>query len=384
YFPEQWTEGFIVQLHKKGDINVPNYIVILSETEEGLHKGLLLLENNCDNWRLTRVTDLSYKNWRLFIPLFGLYLIIMYYRLDKGDTDPPDPPKDLTDAENGITDTNITVQWTEGFDGGCKQTFYVNVYGNEQEVNSTCKRGNIWSYTCKDLTPGKWYNIEIKARNRKGWSASCHAKYRTTGNPDPPKNFRIADDGITDKSIIVEWEPGYDGGYNQTFFVYYNGEEHEVKSLPTNGSPYSFKCAKLKPRSTYEIELYAKNIKGKADPRILKDCETKGRPDPPKDFQLAVDGVKDETMTVEWKEGFNGGYEQTFYVKVNNEKEKQVGSECKLKSIWSYTCKGLKPGTDYIIEIKAKNCKGFSEPRHLKYKTSGKHCFILTLFFLFK
>ncbi|XP_060553306.1 myosin-8-like, partial [Ruditapes philippinarum] len=68
YFPEQWTEGFIVPLHKKGDINDPsNYrgitllssfddIVILSETEEGLHKGLLLLENYCDKWRLTRVT----------------------------------------------------------------------------------------------------------------------------------------------------------------------------------------------------------------------------------------------------------------------------------------------------------------------------------------
>jgi len=32
-------------------------IVIMSETEEGLHKGLLLLEEYCDRWKLTLICN---------------------------------------------------------------------------------------------------------------------------------------------------------------------------------------------------------------------------------------------------------------------------------------------------------------------------------------
>ncbi|XP_060590725.1 cell adhesion molecule DSCAM-like [Ruditapes philippinarum] len=185
----------------------------------------------------------------------------------------PDPPKDFA---NGVTDTSITVEWKEGFDGGYEQTFYIKVNKKkEKKVDSKCKIGNIWSYTCQGLEPGTKYNIEITAKNCKGSSKPCHLKYRTEGKPDPPTKFRIAKHGITDKSIMVEWEPGYDGGLSQTFFVFYKGIEHEVRSSPTNGSPYSFKCENLKPRSTYTIVLYAKNIKGNADSCILKDCKTK-------------------------------------------------------------------------------------------------------------
>ncbi|XP_060590726.1 protein sidekick-1-like [Ruditapes philippinarum] len=217
------------------------------------------------------------------------------------------------------------VEWKPGYDGGYIQTFFVYYKGIEHEVKSSPTNGSPYSFKCKNLKPRSTYEIVLCAKNIKGNADSCILKdCETKGKPDPPTEFRIANDGITDTSIEVEWEPGYDGGYSQTFYVYYNGEEHEVKSLPTNGSPYSFKCEKLKPRSSYEIVLNAKNIKGNAESCILKGCETKGKPDPPKNFRIANDGITDTIIEVEWEPGYDGGYEQTFYVYYNGEEHEVI------------------------------------------------------------
>lgn len=117
-------------------------------------------------------------NVLLCIPIVGCIVIIIV----ECTKSKPDPPKQLKVAENDITETSITVEWTEGFDGGCKQTFFVIVNKRENEVQSTCKNGKKWSYMCTNLKSDTWYNIEIKAKNRKGWSEPCHDRYRTKLN----------------------------------------------------------------------------------------------------------------------------------------------------------------------------------------------------------
>ena len=82
------------------------------------------------------------------------------------------------------------------------------------------------------------------------------------------------------------------------------------------------------------------------------------------------------TVTLSWKPGFDGGYNQTFVVTVfdqkTEEKIKDRTLEANKKMWWinGTTVGNLKPHTSYIIKVHAKNKAGLSEiPEEVFVKT---------------
>jgi hypothetical protein len=67
---------------------------------------------------------------------------------------------------------------------------------------------------------------------------------------------------ITETSIKVKWQPGHNGGYDQTFCVYLDGIEHPVYQNNTDVDFFSYGFHKLKPGSSYTIQVKAENEKG--------------------------------------------------------------------------------------------------------------------------
>ena len=59
YFPSMWAEGYVVPIHKKGNVsNLDNYVcrdemTMFAETPAGLQKRLETLKSYCNRWKLT-------------------------------------------------------------------------------------------------------------------------------------------------------------------------------------------------------------------------------------------------------------------------------------------------------------------------------------------
>lgn len=49
------------------------------------------------------------------------------------------------------------------------------------------------------------------------------------GKPDPPTELRVLN--ATDSSVVLTWEPGFDGGLEQAFTVRYNVRVESTPSL---------------------------------------------------------------------------------------------------------------------------------------------------------
>jgi hypothetical protein len=77
---------------------------------------------------------------------------------------------------------------------------------------------------------------------------------------------------ITETSIKVKWQPGHNGGYDQTFCVSLDGREYQVYQYDTDCDFFSYRFDKLKPGVSYTIQVKAKNEKGPVlgDKRCIK------------------------------------------------------------------------------------------------------------------
>jgi hypothetical protein len=86
-----------------------------------------------------------------------------------------------------------------------------------------------------------------------------------------------------------------------------------------------------------------------------------GHPDTP--IIVEVTAVDDTTVSLAWISGFDGGFNQTFDIRVIDDR---TGSQIlKLKNIRKVegnrtTIMGLTPQTRYILKLRARNRAGFS------------------------
>ena len=87
------------------------------------------------------------------------------------------------------------------------------------------------------------------------------------GRPDSPSRIRIA--GTTENSVTISWEPGFDGGYNQTFVVTVSdqktGSKIKDRTLESNRQQWYINgttVGNLKPHTSYIIKVQAKNKAG--------------------------------------------------------------------------------------------------------------------------
>ncbi|CAI5795221.1 protein turtle homolog B isoform X2 [Podarcis lilfordi] len=92
-------------------------------------------------------------------------------------------------------------------------------------------------------------------------TASTHLTVIGT-SPHAPGNVRIA---VSMTSANVSWEPGYDGGYEQTFSVWMKRAQfgpHDWLSFPVPTGPSWFLMDNLEPETAYQFSVLAQNKLG--------------------------------------------------------------------------------------------------------------------------
>ncbi|XP_039190481.1 protein turtle homolog B isoform X1 [Crotalus tigris] len=96
-------------------------------------------------------------------------------------------------------------------------------------------------------------------------TASTHLTVIGT-SPHAPSNVRVA---VSMTSANVSWEPGYDGGYEQTFSVWYGPlmkraqfGPHDWLSLPVPTGPTWLLMDNLEPETAYQFSVLAQNKLG--------------------------------------------------------------------------------------------------------------------------
>ncbi|XP_059144480.1 hemicentin-1-like [Physella acuta] len=79
--------------------------------------------------------------------------------------------------------------------------------------------------------------------------------------PEQPSN--LTNLNTTWDSAMLVWQPGFDGGYDQKFFIQKSGGGEEPKKIEvTPSSSRSFNITKLRPSSTYTFQVVASNELG--------------------------------------------------------------------------------------------------------------------------
>ncbi|XP_039190482.1 protein turtle homolog B isoform X2 [Crotalus tigris] len=92
-------------------------------------------------------------------------------------------------------------------------------------------------------------------------TASTHLTVIGT-SPHAPSNVRVA---VSMTSANVSWEPGYDGGYEQTFSVWMKRAQfgpHDWLSLPVPTGPTWLLMDNLEPETAYQFSVLAQNKLG--------------------------------------------------------------------------------------------------------------------------
>ncbi|XP_022250237.1 nephrin-like [Limulus polyphemus] len=98
-----------------------------------------------------------------------------------------------------------------------------------------------------------------------------------------------------------------------------------------------------------------------------------GKPDPPSD--LFVVNVTHNAVSLSWKAGFNGGFQQQFRVRFKKKtSEEYTYSDFIAGNASGAIINGLNPQTDYVFEIMSRNVVGESDySEEVAYiKTLGK------------
>uniref|UniRef100_A0A8C1T191 Immunoglobulin superfamily, member 9Ba n=1 Tax=Cyprinus carpio TaxID=7962 RepID=A0A8C1T191_CYPCA len=81
-------------------------------------------------------------------------------------------------------------------------------------------------------------------------------------SPHAPTNVHVS---ASTSSANVSWEPGYDGGFEQTFSVWYGPNDlgpHDWLSIPVHGSQTWLVVQGLEPKTAYEFSVLAQNKLG--------------------------------------------------------------------------------------------------------------------------
>ena len=102
------------------------------------------------------------------------------------------------------------------------------------------------------------------------------------GVPDPPRDvkllaFKVA--GAKTVNVNVTWTPGYSGGYEQTFTIYFRvkGSDGDFEEQYVGRSEnHMYTIQGLNPKTDYEFTVQASNIDGKSQKSTLVNVVTPG------------------------------------------------------------------------------------------------------------
>lgn len=165
--------------------------------------------------------------------------------------------------------------------------------------------------------------------------------------PSAPSHLGL--EALSTCKIRVSWRDNADDELG--FDIYRDGV---LAAVADANSQTVDLCDGLKPATTYEIAVRAKNIAGHSE-AIVGQVTTQDITTPPlKPSNLHVVAVDQESVRLAWKD--NADNESAYDIYVNGVWKKEISSNCNCTVVT-----GLAPNTTYTFQVKAKNKIGTSE-----------------------
>ncbi|XP_060607688.1 hemicentin-1-like [Ruditapes philippinarum] len=143
-----------------------------------------------------------------------------------------------------------------------KENVSISDNDNKYMIHSSDVQTNI---TIRNTTQQDLGLYKVVVENSVGMYTHFY-ELKATDKPETPKDFRLMNDTITDTSVALSWQPGFNGGFQQTFVIIYK-MIHELvwlnKSIKDNGDiNMNYILNDLSSLQEYEIEMFARNIEG--------------------------------------------------------------------------------------------------------------------------
>ena len=180
----------------------------------------------------------------------------------------PGPIQNLVLSTTDTADS-ITVTWDPPDTGGRPDQYIVyagsNALGREGGQTKILSNPNQTSVTFNNMTPGKIYQVWVRAKNTVGKGTRSRGKIRLNSNvlPGPVTNLDVR---VTHERAMVQWDSPETGGYPWTYIVHLKREgagSGRIKTPRAKESPMvTFEGLTS---GEYKVWVRAKNKGGKGE-----------------------------------------------------------------------------------------------------------------------
>ncbi|XP_052219302.1 nephrin-like isoform X1 [Dreissena polymorpha] len=142
--------------------------------------------------------------------------------------------------------------------------FQVRISNDSLQTNLSVSQLQIDDFT----------NYSVRVNNNIGSTEQIFA-IRANEQPSVPQQFLIVDAMITERSVTVQWIPGFNGGEDQWFVIGYKKAVDETWTyINVSSTVTQFSIRELVAGTNYEVKIYAENIIGKSDETTVLSVTT--------------------------------------------------------------------------------------------------------------
>ncbi|KAJ3438175.1 fibronectin type iii domain-containing 3ba-related [Anaeramoeba flamelloides] len=252
-----------------------------------------------------------------------------------------------------------------------QEKFFYQSEGNDLEIN--------------DLKPFTEYELFLYAHNKLGFGEKSKAiKFKTLKSRPKPIEEIICNKQ-TPKYLEIEWDKPTDNGCEIDYYQIELFEENNLsKPIKTfQSKETNFQIPDLKPNTQYKIQIQSHNPKGFSDnskifefktiPTVpskintLNFSQNKSKPN----SQITKGGKKNPQI-IQWGKPTDNGCEIDYY-KIELFDKNNLSKPIKTfqSKENNFQIPDLKPNTQYEIQIRSHNSKGFSECYKSDFKTES-------------
>ncbi|XP_076999806.1 tenascin isoform X7 [Tamandua tetradactyla] len=217
-------------------------------------------------------------------------------------------------------------------------------------------------YNIGNLKPDTEY--EVSLISRRGDMSSNPAKQTFTTGLDAPRNLRRISQ--TDKSITLEWRNGKAAidSYRIKYAPISGGAHAEIDVPKSQQATTKTTLTGLRPGTEYGIGVSAVKEDKESNPATINAATDM---DAPRD--LRVSETTEKSLTLLWKAPLAkfDHYRLNYSVPTGQPVEKQLP-----KNTTSYVLRGLEPGQEYTVLLRAEKGRHKSKPAHVKATTEAE------------
>ncbi|XP_058158475.1 tenascin isoform X2 [Dasypus novemcinctus] len=258
-----------------------------------------------------------------------------------------------------VTDTTALITWSKPLAeiDGIELSYGIkDVPGDRTTVDLTHDENQ---YNIGNLKPDTEY--EVSLISRRGDMSSNPAKETFTTGLDAPRNLRRISQ--TDTSITLEWRNGKAAidNYRIKYAPISGGEHAEVDVPKSQQATTKTTLVGLKPGTEYGIGVSAVKEDKESNPATINAATDM---DAPRD--LRVSGTTDTSLNLLWRAPLAkfDHYRLNYSLPTGQPVEKQLP-----KDTTSYVLRGLEPGQEYTILLRAEKGRHKSKPARVKAST---------------